>query len=114
MHGLRRSSSRCEAAGAEKVRREQETAELAAQHEVLAEARATAVAEGARLTAEAGELRAQMTELDGKLRTLRHETEELREQRADLTARAAKLASDIEHIEATCVNDLGVGGCGAA
>ena len=45
------------AAGAEKVRREQETTELAAQHVVLAETRATAVAEGARLTAEAGELR---------------------------------------------------------
>lgn len=49
-----------------------------------------------------------MTELDQKLRTLRHETEALREQRAGLTARAAKLASDIEHIEATCLNDLGV------
>ncbi|HEV2645724.1 MAG TPA: chromosome segregation protein SMC [Acidobacteriaceae bacterium] len=96
-----------EAAGAEKVRREQETAELGGQHGVLAETRATAVAEGARLTAVAGELRTQMTELDGKLRTLRHETEELREQRANLTARAAKLASDIEHIDATCLNDLG-------
>ena len=31
-----------------------------------------------------------------------------REQRSTLTARAAKLASDIEHIEATCLNDLGV------
>jgi chromosome segregation protein len=48
-----------------------------------------------------------MMELDAKLRTLRHATEALREERAGLTARAAKLASDIEHIEATCVNDLG-------
>jgi chromosome segregation protein len=96
-----------ESAGTEKVRREQETAELGAQHGVLAETRATAVAEGARLTAAASELRVQMTELDAKLRTLRHETEELREQRANLTARAAKLASDIEHIDATCLNDLG-------
>ncbi|HEX9199096.1 MAG TPA: chromosome segregation protein SMC [Acidobacteriaceae bacterium] len=97
-----------EAAGAEKVRREQETAELGAQHEVLAETRAKAIAEGARLTEAANELRARMAELDAKLRTLRHETEELREQRANLTARAAKLASDIEHIDATCLNDLGV------
>jgi chromosome segregation protein len=96
-----------EAAGAEKVRREQETAELAAQHEALVETRATAVAEGARLTGEAAELRTRMAELDAKLRILRHETEDLREQRASLTARAAKLASDIEHIEATCLNDLG-------
>jgi chromosome segregation protein len=97
-----------EAAAAEKVRREQETAELGTQHGVLAETRATAVAEGARLTAEANELRVQMTELDAKLRTLRHATEELREQRANLTARSAKLASDIEHMEATCLNDLAV------
>jgi chromosome segregation protein len=49
-----------------------------------------------------------MAELDQRLRTLRHETEALREQRAALTARAAKLASDIEHVDATCLNDLGV------
>jgi len=96
-----------EAAGAEKIRREQETAELAAQHELLAEMRATALAEGARLTEAANELRGRMAELDAKLRTLRHETEALREERANLTARAAKLTSDIEHIEATCLNDLG-------
>jgi chromosome segregation protein len=96
-----------ESAGAEKLRREQETSELGAQHETLAETRATALAEGARLTEAAKVLREQMAELDVKLRTLRHETEELREQRANFTARAAKLASDIEHIEATCLNDLG-------
>jgi chromosome segregation protein len=95
-------------AGAEKLRREEETAALAHQHEQLSETRAAAVANGARLTAEAAELRTQMNALDQKLRTLRHETEALREQRAVLTARAAKLASDIEHIEATCLNDLGV------
>ena len=94
-------------AGAEKLRREEETSALAQQHEQLSETRATAVANGARISAEAAELRTQMTELDQRLRTLRHETEALREQRAGLTARAAKLASDIEHIETTCLNDLG-------
>jgi len=97
-----------QSAGAEKVRREQETTELAAQHGGLAETRASALADGARLTAEAAELRARMSELDVRLRTLRHETEALREERANLTARSAKLASDIEHIEATCLNDLSV------
>jgi chromosome segregation protein len=96
------------ASGAEKLRREEETATLAAQHSELSEARANAVAEGARLTAEANELRAAMTELDQRLRTLRHETDALREERASHTARAAKLASDIEHIDATCLNDLAV------
>jgi chromosome segregation protein len=97
-----------ESAGAEKMRREEETAELAAQHVVLAETRAAAVADGARLSEEAMELRARMTELDGRLRGLRHETEEVREQRAQLAAWAAKLTSDIEHMEATCLNELSV------
>jgi len=95
------------AAGAEKLRREEETAQLQIQHTELAEVRANAVAEGARLTAVASELRTAIAELDAKLRVLRHETEALREERAGLTARAAKLTSDIEHIEATCLNDLG-------
>jgi chromosome segregation protein len=96
------------ASAAEKLRREEETATLAVQHTELSELRASAIAEGTRLTAEASELRTTMAELDQRLRTLRHETEALREQRAALTARAAKLASDIEHIDATCLNDLGI------
>jgi len=93
---------------AEKLRREEETASLAAQHTELSETRANALAEGERFTAEANELRAAMADLDQRLRTLRHETEALREERAAHTARAAKLASDIEHIDATCLNDLAV------
>ena len=96
-----------ESSVAEKARREQETQELAAQHGVLTETRTEALAEGVRLTESANELRARMTELNAKLRTLRHETEAVREQRSSLAARAAKLSSDIEHIEATCLNDLG-------
>jgi chromosome segregation protein len=95
-------------AGAEKLRREEETSALATQHSELSETRANAIAEGERLTAQATELRTAMAELDQRLRTLRHETEALREQRAALTARAARLASDIEHIDATCLNDLAV------
>jgi chromosome segregation protein len=95
-------------AAAERLRREQETGTLAAQQQQLAETRANAVAQGARLSAEATGLRTQTAELDGKLRSLRVETEALREQRAGLAARSAKLSSDIEHLEATCLNDLAV------
>jgi chromosome segregation protein len=97
-------------ASAEKVRREEETALLTAEQSRLTEVRAEALAASAHLSEEAAALRASLSELDQKLRALRHETEELREQRAALTARAAKLASDIEHIEATCLNDLAVEG----
>jgi chromosome segregation protein len=95
-------------AAAERQRREEETAQLAMQHEQLTELRAQATGEGTTLSAQATELRAQMTELDHKLRTLRHETEGLRETRAQLSARAAKLTSDVEHMEQTCINDLSV------
>jgi chromosome segregation protein len=95
-------------AASERLRREEETAQLALQHEELTELRAQATAEGTTLSAHATELRTQMTELDAKLRILRHETEDLRETRAQLSARAAKLSSDVEHMEQTCINDLGV------
>ncbi len=96
------------AASGERQRREEETAQLAVQHEALTGTRAQAVAEGSALSTQATELRAHVTELDAKLRHLRHETEALRETRAQLSARAARLTSDLEHMEHTCINDLAV------
>jgi chromosome segregation protein len=92
----------------EKLRREEETCALAAQHEQAAAVRATAVAQGARLTAEAAELRTVTSALDAELRALRAETEAQREQRAGHSARLAKLTSDLEHIEQTCLDDLAI------
>ncbi|RXH56340.1 chromosome segregation protein SMC [Granulicella sibirica] len=96
------------AAASEKLRREEETSALGIQHEELSETRAQAVATASRLSSEATQLRAAMAELDARLRHLRTETESLREQRANHTARAARLTSDIEHMEATSLNDLGL------
>jgi chromosome segregation protein len=95
-------------AAEEKQRRENETAEISLKHTELTEMRAQAIAEGETLSTEAYGLRTAMTDLDTRLRTLRHETEVLREQRATLSARAAKLTSDLEHLESTCLNDLSV------
>jgi chromosome segregation protein len=95
-------------AAAEKQRREEETAELALKHTDLSEMRAQALAEGEKVSAEATSLRVAMAELDARLRALRHETEALRESRAQHAARAAKLTSDVEHLEDTCRNDLAV------
>ncbi|NYF80196.1 chromosome segregation protein SMC [Granulicella arctica] len=105
---IQQINQQLEAATTEKQRREEETTALSTQHNELSETRTHAVAEAARLTEEAQTLRALMSDLDVRLRALRHETETLREQRSALTARAAKLASDIEHIDATCINDLSV------
>ena len=95
-------------AAEEKQRRENETAEISLKHTELTEMRAQAIAEAETLSSEASALRASMAELDTQLRALRHDTEALREQRATLSARAAKLTSDLEHLEATCINDLSV------
>ncbi len=100
--------SQLASAATERQRREEETTELAVKHIALTELRAQAIAQGATLSAEAAALRIGMSELDARLRSLRHETEILREQRATLSARAAKLSSDLEHIESTCLNDLSV------
>lgn len=95
-------------ASAEKLRREEEISELSIKHGELTELRSKAIATSETLSAEATALRAAMTELDARLRSLRHETEALREQRSSLSTRAAKLSSDLEHIEATCINDLSI------
>jgi len=97
-----------EAAALERQRREAETDALALQHTELTEMRAQAIAEGETLSAEAAALRTATHDLDTNLRALRHQTEDLREQRAALYARAAKLTSDLEHLETTCLNDLSV------
>jgi chromosome segregation protein len=100
--------SQLSSAAAERQSREAETTELSLKQTELTEMRAQAVAEGETLSTEATSLRSSMAELDTRLRTLRHETEALREQRSTLSAHAAKLTSDLEHLEATCLNDLSV------
>lgn len=111
-HGQQQRTGQLEqqlsAAASERLRREEETATLAGQYELAAEVRGTALAQGGRLTEEAQALRAVTTALDGKLRAMRTDTEARREERAGHAARVAKLTSDIEHIEATCLNDLAV------
>ncbi len=93
-------------AEAEKTRREDENASLADQAQHLAATRKEATQVAERLTAETQTLRARLAELDTQLRHLRQATESSRDQRGGHTARHAKLSSDIEHLEATCVNDL--------
>jgi len=95
-------------ASAERCRREQENAHLAAEQTTVAAARAAAIERSQQLTAEAAALRTRLAELDTQLRTLRHQNEAQRETRAALAAHAAKLESDLAHMNETCVADLGV------
>ena len=94
-------------AAAEKQRREDEQTTLSEQHNSISGQRSAAVEEVGRLTADAASLRTRLADLDLRLRALRSDADALREARAQLTARAARLASEIEHVEAACSNDLG-------
>jgi chromosome segregation protein len=96
------------AAAAEQAQRIEENASLATQQQQLHELREQAVAETARWTEEARLLRITLLESEQQLKTLRAETDALRENRSSHAAQAAKLAADLEHLEATCVSDLGV------
>ncbi len=95
------------AAVAEQLRREEESETISVQHTALTETRATAAAESVRLTQEAATLRVRIAELDSQLRAARTALETLREQRNELTVHGARLASDTEHLDATCLSDLG-------
>ena len=96
------------AAAAEQTQRTEENASLATQRQQLAELREEALAETARWTEEARLLRITLLESEQRLKTLRAETDALRESRSSHAAQAAKLAADLEHLEAACVSDLGV------
>ena len=96
------------AAAAEQAQRTEENASLATQRQQLHETREQAVAETARWTEEARLLRVTLLESEQQLKALRAETDALRENRSGHAAQAAKLAADLEHLEATCVSDLGV------
>lgn len=93
---------------AERGRREEENVQLAAQHTDLKAALDQASADVGRLTAEASSLRAALADKNTALRTLRAEVETLREQRSTLQQKIAKLTSDLEHLEAQTLEDLGL------
>ncbi len=95
-------------AGTERARRTEENGTLTTQAAQLRSTRAEAAVFAETLTAEAAVLRARLAELDSHLRTLRQDTEALREQRSVRVARAARLTADLEHLEATCIQDLSV------
>ena len=93
---------------AEKQQREAECVQLAGQQAQWKATREQSLAEAQQLATEASALRSQMADVDQQLRTLRHDVDRLREERSALGAQAARLAADLEHIEATCLNDLGL------
>jgi chromosome segregation protein len=95
-------------ATAEEQQRTRENEQLAVERERLAEARRCAMEEAAQATEEAKQLREQLKDLEQTLKTLRNEMDALRENRSMRTTRSAKLAVELEYLEAACVTDLGI------
>ncbi len=94
------------AAEAEREQRTQESVHLAAREEELKIEREQSVAQAQTLAAEAQTLRQQLAALETELKTGRAALEEIRERRGNLSNEAAKLKSDLEHLEASCLTEV--------
>jgi chromosome segregation protein len=96
------------AAEAEREQRIRESETLAARQEELTAVRAEALAQAQALAAEAQELRHQLANLETHLKTARATLDQLRDDRANRASELAKLKSDLEHLEASCLAEVNV------
>ena len=96
------------AAEAEHDQRLGENDGLQARQIELQAAREQAAAEAKAAAAESAALREQLSAAEAQLKALRVATDGFRETRSNLGSLAAKLRSDLEHLEASCLNELNV------
>jgi chromosome segregation protein len=96
------------AAEAEKMQRIGENEQLKARQAELEMVRAEAAETAKSAAAEAAALREKLAAAEAQLKTLRAATDGFREKRSTLASTAAKLKSDLEHLEASCVQELAV------
>ncbi len=96
------------AATAEREQRVSENVELVMRHAALTTARAEALAAAQQITEQAQALRLQLAELETQLKNERSAVDQLREDRAGHSAALAKLRSDLEHLEASCLAEVNV------
>jgi chromosome segregation protein len=94
------------AAEAEREQRIRESATLAERQKELSTARNEALNKAQTLAAEAHALRAQLAALETQLKTSRTTLDQLRDNRASRTSEVAKLRSDLEHLEASCLTEV--------
>jgi chromosome segregation protein len=94
------------AAEAEREQRIRESATLAEKQKDLAVQRATATGQAQSLAAEAQALRHQLAQIETDLKNARTAIDQLRDNRATRSNEAAKLKSDLEHLEASCLNEV--------
>ncbi|MDE3149368.1 MAG: AAA family ATPase, partial [Acidobacteriota bacterium] len=96
------------AAQAEREQRIAESAALAVRQKELADARAEALALTQTTAVQAQALRQQLATLETQLKTGRAALDQLREDRAGRSSQTAKLRSDLEYLEASCLAEVNV------
>ena len=96
------------AAEAEREQRIRESETLAARQQELTVVRAEALALAQALTLEAHNLRQQLANLETQLKAARATLDQLRDDRANRASELAKLRSDVEHLEASCLAEVNV------
>lgn len=92
----------------EQKQRVQENERLQVRSQELETTRNEARQQADELAVETAALRQQATEVEQQLRALRIDLEGFRDRRSEESARAARLSSDIAHLEETCLQDLSV------
>jgi chromosome segregation protein len=95
-------------ATSEKEQRIAESAALVDRQKELADARAEALALTQTIAAQSQALRQQLAEMETQLKTGRAALDQLRENRAGRSSELAKLHSDLEYLEASCLAEVNV------
>jgi chromosome segregation protein len=96
------------AAVAEREQRVSENAELVNRQAELTAAKAEAIEQAQTLAEQAQALRLQLAEMETQLKSGRAALDQSREDRAGLSSELAKLKSDLEHLEASCLAEVNV------
>jgi chromosome segregation protein len=96
------------AATAEREQRIHESSSLSERESELAATRAEALNQAQSSATQAQALRQQLTALEALLKTGRTALDEIREQRAARASESAKLVSDLEHLEASCLAEINI------
>jgi chromosome segregation protein len=95
-------------AESEREQRITETAALAQREQELTSLKAEALAQAETIAAQAQEIRHQLATMETELKTARAALDQLREDRSGRASQTAKLKSDLEHLEGSCLTEVNV------
>ncbi|MDR3723315.1 MAG: chromosome segregation protein SMC [Terracidiphilus sp.] len=95
-------------AESERAQRIAESASLAARQQELTAQRAEALAQTQTIAAQAQALRAELVQMETQLKEGRASLDQVRDDRAARSSQQAKLSSDLEHLEASCLAEINI------